>query len=65
MSKLRDLGGQTYRQTEHHPGGAIIRKNVSLTCMTIIDTATGWFENFEILTLHPNEVTAGNGYYID
>ena len=29
---------------QQQPGGTVVRKNVSLTCMTIIDPATGWFE---------------------
>ena len=29
---------------------AIIKNNVSLTCMTMIDPVTGWFKFFEILT---------------
>ena len=52
-----------YRKSirKHHPGGAIIRKNVSLTCMTIIETATGWLEIIEIPTFDLDEVTSGNG----
>ena len=39
-----DLIG-TYSKSivQHQPGGAIIWKNSSLTCMATIDSATGWF----------------------
>ena len=49
---------------QQQTGGAIIRKNYSLTCMTIIDPATGWFEIFEIPTFDIDEVMAGNDEYI-
>ena len=45
---------------QYHSGGAIVCKNSSLTCMTMIDPATGWFEIFKILTFDLNKVTAGN-----
>ena len=56
-----------YRKSirQHHPGGAIIRNNVSLTCMTMIDLVTGWFDIAEIMTFSIDEVTAGNDEYID
>ena len=28
---------------QHQTGGIVIRKNASLTCMSMIDPATGWF----------------------
>ena len=31
---------------QQHPGGAIIWKNFSMTCMSMIDPATGWFKIF-------------------
>ena len=31
---------------QHQPGGAIIKTDFSLNCMTVIDPATGWFEFF-------------------
>ena len=37
----------------------------SLTCMTMIDPVTGWFEIFKIQTSDLDEVTAGNDEYID
>ena len=33
--------------------------------MTMIDSATGWFEIFEILAFNLDEVTEGNYEYID
>ena len=50
---------------QQNPGGAIIWKNISLTCMKMIDPATGWFEIVEILTFDLDEVRAGNNEYID
>ena len=56
-----DLIGQYSKSIrQQQPGGAIIMKNSSLTCMTMIDPATGWLENFEIPMFDLNEVTAGN-----
>ena len=50
---------------QQDPCGTIIWKNDSLTCMTMIDPATGWFEIVEITTFGRDEVTAGNDEYID
>ena len=47
------------------PGRTVIRNNASLTYMTMIDPATGWFEIVEILTFDLDEVTIGNDKYID
>ena len=49
---------------QQHPGGAIMQKYNSLTCMTMMDPATGWLEIFEIPTFDLDEVTAGNDEYI-
>ena len=46
-------------------GGAIIKNNVILTCMTMIDPTTGWFEIFKVPTYDLDEVTGGNAEYID
>ena len=56
-----DLIG-TYRKSirQQQPGGAIIWKNASMTCMTMIDPATGWFKIFEMPTFNLDEVTASN-----
>ena len=39
-----------YRKSiiQHQPGGAVISNNASLTCMTMIYPATGWFDIVEI-----------------
>ena len=50
---------------QQHPGGAIIKSNFSLTCMTIIDPETGWFEVIKVPTFDLDEVTGGNYEYID
>ena len=42
-----------------------MQKDDSLTCMTMIDPVTGWFEIVKILTFDLDEVTAGNDEYID
>ena len=46
-----DLIG-TYRKSirQQEPGVSIIRNNDRLTCMTMVEPATGWFEIFEIPT---------------
>ena len=33
---------------QQQPGGAIVNNNVSLTCVTMIDPATGCFETIEV-----------------
>ena len=40
-------------------------KNISLTCMRIIDPAPGWFKIVEIPTFNLYEVIAGNDECID
>ena len=56
-----------YRKSirQQQPGGSVIRKNVSLTCMMMIDPDTGWFEIVEIPMFDLKEVTLGNDEYID
>ena len=46
-------------------GEAIIKKNISLTCMTMIEPATGWFEISEVPMYDIGKVTGGNYEYID
>ena len=41
-----------------------MQKDDSLTCMTMIDPATGWFDIVQIPTFNLDEVTAGNDEYI-
>ena len=50
---------------QQQPGGTVIRKNSSLTCMTVIDLYTGWFEIVEMPTFDLEEVTIGNDECID
>ena len=50
---------------QQQPVVAIISNNVSLTCMTMINPATGWFGIVEILMYKLNEVIGGNDEYID
>ena len=45
--------------------GAIIRDNVNMNCVNMINPSTGWFDIVEILTYDLNELTAGNDEYID
>ena len=50
---------------QQQTGGAFIRKNASLTCITMIDPATGWFDVVEIPTFDLEEVALGNDEYMD
>ena len=56
----------SYRNSirQQQPGGAIIRNNVNLDCMAMIDPATGWFDIVEILTYDLDEFTGVNDDYI-
>ena len=42
-----------------------INGNFSLTCMTMIDPTTSWFEIFRIPTYDLDEIMGGNYEYID
>ena len=59
------IGPHSKSIRQKQPGSAIIRKNVSLTCMRIIDPAPGWLEIVEIPTFNLYDVMAGNDEYID
>ena len=50
---------------QQHPGGTIIWKKAGLTCMTMIDPATGWFKIVKLLTFNLDEETSVNYEYID
>ena len=50
---------------QHHQSGTIITSNGSLTFMTMIHPATGWFKITKIPTYDFDEVTSGNDEYID
>ena len=45
---------------QQQPSGTIIRSNVSLTCITMIDLTIGYFKIVEIPTYNIDEVTGGN-----
>ena len=49
---------------KQHTGDAIMKKDNSLTFMTMIDPATGWFRVIEIPMFNHDEVTSGNDEYI-
>ena len=50
---------------QQQTGDNVIRKNARLTCMMMIDLATGWFKIVQIPTFDLEEVTIGNDEYID
>ena len=61
-----DLIGAYRKSTrQQQPGGAVIQKNASLTCMTIIDPATVCYKIVHIMTFDLDEVTTSNNEYID
>ena len=60
---LLGLYSKSYRQQQ--PVGAIIKNDISLTCMKMIDLAKGCFEIPKVLTYDLDEVTGGNDKYID
>ena len=51
-----------YRKSirKQQPGGSVIFKNDILTCVTMIDPATGWFDIVKIPTFDLNEIAIGN-----
>ena len=57
----------TYRKStrQQQPGDTVIQKNAILTCTTMIEPATGWFDIVEIPMFDLGEVTIGNDDYID
>ena len=61
-----NLVGPYYKPIRpNNPGGVIIKKYVSLACMTMIDISTGWFEIAEFPCFGLAEVARGNNEYID
>ena len=50
---------------QHQPGRAIIKKGMSLTCMTIIDPTKGWFGIVEVPFFYLDELARVNSEYID
>lgn len=53
----------TINQTQAN--GSIQKKDVQLTCMTMIDPATGWFEIAEVPSFDIEDVRRGNTQLID
>ena len=49
---------------QQHPGGNVILNNASITYMTMIYPATGWFEIFEVPTFDPEELALDNDEYL-
>ena len=56
-----------YRRSirQYNTGGANIKSDASLTCMTIIDPTTSWFEITKVLMFDLDEVMGINIKYID
>ena len=50
---------------QHKMGGDIIKNNVCLAFMPIIEPTTGWVEIVEVPTFNLDDVTGGNDDYID
>ena len=50
---------------QQQPGGTIIKNNLSITSIIMIDPATGWFEIIKFPMYDLNEVTDVNTKYID
>ena len=50
---------------QHQTGGSVIKNNVSLACMTILDPIMGWFEIFKMPIYDLDEVMGSNYLCID
>ena len=50
---------------QRHTDGTTIQKGVRLICMMMLDTATGWFDIFEVPLFGIDEVSDRNYEYID
>ena len=61
-----DLIG-TYSKSiiKQYSGGTTIKNNVSLSCMTMIDPDTGWFEMVKVTKFDLDEITGDNEDDID
>ena len=51
--------------SQQNPGGAIIKNNVILVCMTMIEPSKGWFKIVKVPTYDLDEVIGVNDDYID
>ena len=61
-----DLIGKYYKSIkQQHPGGAIVKKYVILTCMTMIDPATVWFETVEVPCFYLGEIPIENNQFLE
>lgn len=62
-----DLIRPSYTLTvkQYQPDGTIITKELSLTCMTLLDLATGWFEIIQVPRFNIDDVNNGNREVID
>ena len=49
---------------QHKTGDATTSNDASLTFMTMINPATGWFEIIEVPMFYLDKVTGGNDKYI-
>ena len=59
------IGPYSVLMNQRLPDGRIRQKEVKLTCMTMIDPATGWFEIAEVHSFDIEDVKKGNTQYID
>ena len=58
------VGPYTKSIRQQNPGDEIINKYVRLTSMTMIDTATGWFDIFYVPWFKLEQLSRGNIEYI-
>ena len=59
------IGSYSKSIIQQHLGGAIIKNNISIKCMTNIDYAMGWFEIVEVPKFDLDKVMSGNNEYIE
>ena len=51
--------------TQHQPCGATVLKDMSLTCMTMIDLTTSWFKTIQVPYFDIEDIDMGDTEYID
>ena len=59
------IGSYANSTRQKHPGNVIIKKDVSLTSIKIINPATGWFEIVGVPCFDLGEVEIGKSEYKD
>ena len=59
------IGPYSVTINQRQPNGAMRKKEVQLTCMTMIDPATGWFEIAEVPSFDIEDIRRGNTQSID